>query len=64
LEGPDESRRRLSSNFFDILTDPLRYQEQVSTFVNQNCADDEEKAQELSLQPNQQIELNPSFIYA
>ena len=42
----EEGRRRLSSNFFDILTDPQRYHEQVFNFVNENVFEDE-----LDLQP-------------
>ena len=38
----DEGRRRQSSNFFDILTDPQKYQEQVKNFVNENFQDDED----------------------
>ena len=37
LKLTDEGRRRQSSNFFDILTDPQKYQEQVKNFVNENC---------------------------
>ena len=37
-----EGRRRLSSNFFDILTDAQRYDEVVQQFVNENCEDEDE----------------------
>ena len=35
-----EGRRRLSSNFFDMLTNPQIYNEQVLNYVNENCQAD------------------------
>ena len=39
-DSDPEGRRRLSSNFFDMLTNPQIYNEQVLNYVNENCVAD------------------------
>jgi hypothetical protein len=50
-----EGRRRQSSNFLDILNDPIKYQEQVHNFMEKNCLTEENdqiSSGSNSLQPN------------
>ena len=48
LGEAEAGRRRQSSNFFDILTDPQRYQEQVHNFVSETFQeDDHEEVKEI-----------------
>ena len=49
LQAMDEGRRRQSSNFFDILTDPQRYHEQVQNFVNENFDEEDEQIRKNSM---------------
>ena len=55
----EETRRRTSSNFFDILSDPKSYHECVQNFVSQNFEDDEEETKEAH--PNTKRLFRPSF---
>jgi hypothetical protein len=43
-----EGRRRQSSNFLDILNDPIKYQEQVRNFMQENCLTETEENDQMS----------------